>query len=350
METEFEDSVCVYGSGVLLKHLQALAQEVEGVQTGAQDIEFIHRMRVASRRLRSAFPLFAACLPAKKQKLWLKEIKKVTQALGAARDTDVQIERVELFLKKIEDPHLRPGVSRLLMRLRQQRQGLQPAVSEAMDELQSSRLIEVMSERLAPLAARQETIYLYTPALYRHAFGAISARLDEFLSFDEIVYQPEKVLELHAMRIAAKWLRYTLENLAPIYPSQLKPYLQGVRKAQEILGDIHDCDVWIGFVPQFMEEEKQRILEFFNHTRSYPRLEPGISSFLQDRQAAREKSYNNFVQLWQKWKEDLLWARLRQEIRAPFFQSAPQIAPQNAPQPAPEVPPAKDEPSGEAEE
>lgn len=354
MQAEFEDSVCVYGSGVLLKHLQALSQEVAGVQTGAGDIEFIHRMRVASRRLRSAFPLFAHCLPVKKQKIWLKEIKKVTQALGEARDSDVQIERLASFYKKIEDARQRPGVARLMLRLRQKRQGLQPAVSDAMDELQASNLIEAMTERLERLAARQEAIYLYTPALYRHAFGAISTRLDEFLSYDEIVTQPEKVQELHAMRISAKWLRYTLENLAPLYANQLKPYIQSARKAQEILGDIHDCDVWIAFVPQFLEEEKQRILAFYNHTRSFNRIEPGVACFLQDRQAAREKSYASFVQQWQKWKDDELWARLRQEIRAPFFQSAPQPAPppEPAPQtaPAPEVSPSKTEAAEEAEE
>lgn len=326
MEKEFDDSICIYGSGVLLKHLQALTQEIHGVQHASEDIEFIHRMRVASRRLRSAFPLFAQCLPVKKQKPWLKQIKKVTQALGEARDTDVQIERLEAFEKKLESRRAAAGVARLLLRLRQKRQRLQPAVHQAMQELQESRLLETMTARLLPLAALAEQSSLVSPTLYRHAFTAISSRLDDFLSYDEIVNMPEQVEELHAMRISAKWLRYTLENLAALYPGNLKIYIQGVRKAQEVLGDIHDCDVWGVFLPQFLEEEKQRIVEFYNHARPFARIAPGIELFQQDRLAARSKSYEDFVRLWQRWKDNQLWSRLRQEIRSPFFAPLPQPA------------------------
>lgn len=326
MEKEFDDSICIYGSGVLLKHLRALTQEIDGVQHASEDIEYIHRMRVASRRLRSAFPLFAQCLPVKKQKPWLKQIKKVTQALGEARDTDVQIERLEAFEKKLESRREAAGISRLMLRLKQKRQRLQPAVHLAMRELQESRLLETMTARLLPLAERAEQNNLVSLTLYRHAFAAISTRLDEFMSYDEIVNMPEQVEELHAMRISAKWLRYTLENLASLYPDTLKIYLQGVRKAQEILGDIHDCDVWDAFLPQFLEEEKQRIFEFYNHTRPFTRVAPGIELFRQDRLAARKKSYDEFVRLWQRWKDNNLWGKLRQEIRSPFFSPSSQPA------------------------
>jgi CHAD domain-containing protein len=49
----------------MLRHLQSLRSEVEGVRL-AEDIECIHRMRVASRRLRAAQQLFDGCIPEKK--------------------------------------------------------------------------------------------------------------------------------------------------------------------------------------------------------------------------------------------------------------------------------------------
>src|SRR5512141_1839971 len=84
-----DEAFCVFGACVLEKHLQALSEEVEGVRAGMEDIEFVHRARVASRRLRATLPLFAGCLPRKKTKKWLSQIRAVTRALGAARDTDV---------------------------------------------------------------------------------------------------------------------------------------------------------------------------------------------------------------------------------------------------------------------
>ena len=56
-------------------------------------------MRVASRRLRAALPLFSSCFPEKDFRHWMHEIKSVTRALGEARDTDVQIAFLKKYLK-----------------------------------------------------------------------------------------------------------------------------------------------------------------------------------------------------------------------------------------------------------
>ena len=83
----------------LVPLLDAFSQEIEGVKS-RQDIEYIHRMRVASRRLRAALPLFASCIPEKKYRSWMLEIQKITRALGDARDTDVQIAFITKLIKK----------------------------------------------------------------------------------------------------------------------------------------------------------------------------------------------------------------------------------------------------------
>jgi len=312
-----DQSICVYGAGILLKHRQALVQEIEGVRSGSQDIEYIHRMRVASRRLRSAFPLFEVCLPAKKSQAWLAQMKKVTRALGAARDADVQIEALRAFSTSQSDRLYRPGLMRLLLRLSQHRNRLQAPLVKAMQDLQESKVLDHMLQHLSPLADLQDAVYLYTPALYQHSFKAITDRLNELLNYDSIVFQPEKKEELHAMRISAKWLRYTLENFNTIYSNNLKPQLQIVRKVQEMLGDIHDYDVWIDFLPVFLQEERQRTLDFFGNDRSFKRAIPGIQHFAEDRQALRDARYLEFTGEWKRWQEEAVWDNLRQLIRAP---------------------------------
>ena len=57
-------------------------------------------MRVASRRLRAALPLFRTCFPAKQYTRWMHEIAIITRALGEARDTDVQIAYLTRYGKK----------------------------------------------------------------------------------------------------------------------------------------------------------------------------------------------------------------------------------------------------------
>lgn len=316
-----DQSICVYGAGILLKHCQALAQEIEGVRSGSEDIEFIHRMRVATRRLRSAFPLFEMCLPPKKGPLWLAQIKKVTRSLGAARDTDVQLDALRQLYANLSDKQYRPGLTRLMLRLSQKRRRLQAPLTHAMQAFQDSLVLEDMVKRLTPLADRQAAIYLYTPALYEHSYNAIHEHLNELLAFDDIVFQPEKKEELHAMRISAKWLRYTLENLAPIYNNSLKPHLLTVRKVQEMLGDIHDYDMWIDFLPVFLQEERQRTLDFFGSERSFHRVIPGMLYFGEDRQTLRDERYQQFTAAWQGWQEEAVWDNLREIIRLPFHRT-----------------------------
>jgi len=57
---KLDPRTCAFGADVIEKHLMAMTKEIEGV-VNSEDIEYIHRMRVASRRLRSALPLFRAC-------------------------------------------------------------------------------------------------------------------------------------------------------------------------------------------------------------------------------------------------------------------------------------------------
>src|SRR5512146_441797 len=120
-----DKGACVFGAGVLLKHRDALAKEIEDVREGSADTDPVHDARVASRRLRATIPLFEGCLPSKKVKKWLKRIKEVTRALGDARDTDVQLEWLEKYARKLPEKQYEPGVNRLILRLSQKREKLQ---------------------------------------------------------------------------------------------------------------------------------------------------------------------------------------------------------------------------------
>jgi len=318
MPAKVDEGYCVFGAAVLDRQLQALAGEAGGVRL-AEDIEFVHRMRVASRRLRAAMPLFESCLPPKAYKTWLRKVRRVTRALGAARDTDVQMNVLQEFQADHTEPLYQHGLRRLNLRLSQQRQRLQQEVIAALDQFDASHTIQDMQERLIPLLARQGQVYLYTPHLYLRAYEALVTRMEDFLGYEQYIDKPECVAELHAMRIAAKRLRYTLEVFAPIYPGEMKSALQAIRKVQEALGDIHDCDVWTTFLPQFLEEEQALTFEFYGHNRNFRRLVPGLQCFLEDRRSKREKDYRSFLVYWAKTKDHGIWQEVLNTIRIPFF-------------------------------
>ena len=82
----------------LRQQLDEMLSNLDGTRAG-NDIEALHDMRVASRRLRAALSVFAAAFPPKPFRAIEKEVARVTDALGAVRDADVQIE----FMQGVAD-------------------------------------------------------------------------------------------------------------------------------------------------------------------------------------------------------------------------------------------------------
>jgi CHAD domain-containing protein len=85
---------------------EELFEHAEGV-LDTSDIERVHDMRVASRRLRAVLEIYAPCFPEDQYKPVLKEVKALADALGARRDPDVllaQLDKLEAALPKMNAP------------------------------------------------------------------------------------------------------------------------------------------------------------------------------------------------------------------------------------------------------
>ena len=79
---------------IIVNYFHEMMSYKEGAKEGA-DIEFVHEMRVTSRRLRAAMDNFADCFPKKPFKKHYKKIRAITRTMGAVRDLDVLIVRFQ---------------------------------------------------------------------------------------------------------------------------------------------------------------------------------------------------------------------------------------------------------------
>jgi len=317
MEGAPEAGYAFFGAEALLKRLQTLTEECGARR--AEDVESIHRMRVASRRLRAALDLFKDTLPRKKYTGWEKQVKRVTRALGAVRDIDVQIAAVDDYLGRLSGPGLRPGLARLRLRLQQRRARLQTDVFKVLDAWETSAIADDMGQSLRRtlVRARMNRVQTVSPMTIQRAQAHILRRLEEFLSYEFFVDKPERVEELHAMRIAAKRLRYTLEIFVPLDKDGFKKPLQAAREAQERLGDIHDGDVWALYLPEFIEEERGRMIKYMGSARAFGRLAVGLRRLRQDRRRRRNQNYRDFVLFWKQSQEQDVWGHLSRQVQAP---------------------------------
>ena len=100
---------------VALRTAELTAQTADVLDTS--DIERVHDLRVATRRLRAALEVFESCFPRKRYKATLREVKALADALGERRDRDVTIDALGEYAEAIALAD-RPGVQSLVDRLR----------------------------------------------------------------------------------------------------------------------------------------------------------------------------------------------------------------------------------------
>jgi hypothetical protein len=88
----------------------------------------------------------------------------------------------------------------------------------------------------------------------RAALPAIfGTRIAELWGWAAHMPHPERVRELHDMRIAAKRLRYCFEFFTPCF-SGIGEALKRFKKLQDYLGELHDCDVWVDYLRDQLDD------------------------------------------------------------------------------------------------
>ncbi len=214
--------------------------ELEMAARGGADMDAVHDMRVASRRLREAMRLLAPLYPQRAFRTWYRRVRRITRALGPVRDSDVFIDEF----------------SRLGSDLRE---GGQLAVAFFIGFRTGQRVheLDVLNRELSQLDLEQSrtSFFKFAHSLdasadagrpfadFAHAavaergavvFGAQPAALDE-----------ASVPEQHALRIDYKRLRYAVEAFAPCYGDDFDDLHKTLTAFQDALGDLHDTHVFL---------------------------------------------------------------------------------------------------------
>jgi len=130
---------------------QEVFEHAEGV-LDMQDIERVHDMRVATRRLRAVLEIYAPCFPKAEYRAVLGDVKALADALGARRDPDVQLAAIEAFEGRAQ-PQDTPGLEAFAARVRDRQRDGNDVLAAALAAAEEHAL----RDRLAALvdAARQ---------------------------------------------------------------------------------------------------------------------------------------------------------------------------------------------------
>jgi CHAD domain-containing protein len=195
----------------------------------------VHQARVTSRRLREAVPVLATGLTGSKAGKAERKIRRLTRALGSVRELDVT---VQLLDELARSPYVsRDAVEDVRARVMKERDTKRKTMLERLEDVN----VEKLERRLASVgtALNEATSEPWRKALAARLMRR-ARRLTLAMNEAGQMYAPER---LHAVRIAAKKLRYGLELAVGSGLKHAAPHVRTIKRAQELLGKLHDLQV-----------------------------------------------------------------------------------------------------------
>lgn len=216
----------------------------------SSDPEYVHDMRVATRRARAAARLYGGFFQRKAVRRYLKALRRTAQLLGAVRDLDVAIGKLERFAGAPQS-YAGRGVAGQLEQWRDRRIAAHTELLAWLDSPQYARFVADFTRFCSTPGAGAREYPLIPgnePAPYqvRHVTPSmILSRFERVRSFEILFEQPGDPPPelLHMLRIECKYLRYNLEFVANLLGPSGRRLVNDLRRLQGCLGELNDAAV-----------------------------------------------------------------------------------------------------------
>lgn len=242
---------------LLDKRLRSLLQHEQGARTGT-DIEDLHKMRVAVRRMRAALKAARTLLDAGWADRLRTELGWLGRVLGPVRDLDVMIARLRAEIAELPAAERAAG-DQLVSRLEGERARARAAMTAALDDGRYATLLRHLDEAVrSPLPEPPEEVA--RPELTDLVRVEVR-KLDKAV---RRAGQDPPDMTLHDLRIRTKRLRYTGELVEPALRNrkgratrgskQVRRMLARAAELQDVLGDHQDACVAEHRIRQLLDD------------------------------------------------------------------------------------------------
>ena len=236
-----EDHVAEAGRKVMKFHLARMLAREAGTREGV-DPEELHAMRVATRRQRAAWRVFGATFRPGRTKRYRSGLREIAARLGAVRDLDVLLDAADAYRADLPVSEQR-ALEPLLADWREHRDDARVLLIRELDSDGYRRWVDDYRDFV-----RTEGVAIMPvgPTQPHHVRDTAASRI--WAAYEQVRgYEPvlrwADVETLHELRIAGKWLRYTLEFVREALGDDAAPLIARVTALQDHLGLMNDADV-----------------------------------------------------------------------------------------------------------
>jgi CHAD domain-containing protein/adenylate cyclase class IV len=248
-----DDTRAEAGRKVLRFHLARMIAREAGTREGT-DLEELHAMRVATRRQRAAWRVFGDAFRDGRTRRHRIHLREVAARLGAVRDLDVLLEGGDAYradLPAAEQRALEP----LLSSWRVHREDARRLLIRELDSDGYRRWLDDYAEFVRHEGVGSRAVLPTEPHHVRDTTASHVLAAYEAVRAYEPVLRWADVETLHDLRIAGKWLRYTIEFVREPLGTDAEPLIGRVTALQDHLGLMHDADVAAHLARTFLVEQ-----------------------------------------------------------------------------------------------
>jgi CHAD domain-containing protein len=247
-----DDHVAEAGRKVMRFHLARMIAREAGVRAGT-DLEDVHAMRVATRRQRAAWRVFGPAFRAGRTKRYRTHLREVAARLGAVRDLDVLLEAADHYRADLPGTEQR-AMEPLLADWRTHRDDARVLLVRELDSDGYRRWLDDYRDFVRTEGAAVLPVGPTQPHRIRDTTASRIWTAYEQVRGYEAVLRWADVETLHELRIAGKWLRYSLEFVREALGDGSAPLIARVTAMQDHLGLLNDADVAASMARTFLVE------------------------------------------------------------------------------------------------
>jgi CHAD domain-containing protein/transposase len=288
------------GRKILRFHFLQMLLHEPGTRLG-EDIEELHDMRVATRRMRAAFEVFGEYFEGKQIKSIRKGLRNTGRALGAVRDMDVIFEKADHYLESLDEGQ-RSGITPLLDLWSAGHVSAREKMLVYLDSPAYQNFVFDMNEFVNSPGLGAVPFQMNNPQPHRVREVApimIYTRLGAVRAFEQVLGNAT-FEQLHELRIRFKYLRYTVEFFREVLGGEAKMVIEHIKSVQDHLGDLNDANVACLMLQSYLEDWEARQVRLSLEDRQNP--EP-VVNYLAYRAAERHRLLVSFPEIWKNFND-----------------------------------------------
>ncbi|HEX5148751.1 MAG TPA: CHAD domain-containing protein [Candidatus Limnocylindrales bacterium] len=247
-----DDHVAEAARKVMRFHLARMIAREAGVRTG-HDLEDVHAMRVATRRQRAAWRVFGAAFRPGRTRRYRAGLRDVATRLGAVRDLDVLLDAADAYRADLPVTEQR-AMEPLLADWRTHRDDARVLLVRELDSEGYGRWLDDYRDFVRTEGAAVLPVGATQPHRIRDTTASrVWAAYEQVRGYESVLRWAD-VETLHELRIAGKWLRYTLEFVREALGDESAALIARVTALQDHLGLLNDANVAASMARTFLVE------------------------------------------------------------------------------------------------